>query len=39
MKVIVDTDLASAFAKANRIDLLLKLFHQKEPVITPEIYK
>jgi len=39
MKVIIDTDLASAFAKANRLDLILRLFQKKEPVITPEIYK
>jgi len=39
MKVVVDTDLASAFAKANHLDLILKLFRKKEPVITPEIYK
>lgn len=39
MKVFIDTDLASAFAKANRLDLILKLFQNKEPVITPEIYK
>ncbi len=39
MKVIIDTDIASAFAKVDRLDLILRLFHKKEPVITPEIYK
>ena len=31
--------IASAFAKANCLDLILRLFKKKEPVITPEIYK
>ena len=38
MKVIVDTDLASYFAKSGSFDLLLKLFTKNELIITPEIY-
>lgn len=39
MKVIVDTDIASAFAKVNKLDLLIQLFSGKEVVITTEIYQ
>ena len=39
MKVIIDTDIASAFAKTERLQLLKQLFGKSEPIITPEIYK
>ena len=39
MKVIVDTDIASAFAKINKLDLLIQLFQGREVVITTEIYQ
>jgi predicted nucleic acid-binding protein len=39
MKVIADADISSAFAKVNRLDLLVHLFENMEVVITSEIYQ
>jgi len=39
MKIIIDTDIASAFAKTERLKLLHKLFSHWDVVITPEIYQ
>jgi predicted nucleic acid-binding protein len=37
--VIVDTDIASAFAKIKRLDLLLRLFSNHSIFITPRIFE
>ena len=37
--IILDTDMVSAFAKINRLELLKKLFSKHHIVITPEIYE
>ncbi len=39
MAVIFDTDVISAFAKINALDLLKKLFSEHDVFITPEIYE
>ncbi len=39
MAVIFDTDILSAFAKINALDLLKKLFSKHDVFITPEIYE
>ena len=37
--IILDTDMASAFAKIKRLELLKRLFSKHRIVITPEIYE
>jgi len=37
--VIIDTDMVSAFAKIERLDLLKKLFSKHKVVITPRIHE
>ena len=37
--IILDTDMASAFAKIKRLELLKRLFSKHHVVITPEIYE
>lgn len=39
MAVIFDTDILSAFAKIDALDLLKKLFSKHDVFITPEIYE
>ncbi|MDP3104765.1 MAG: hypothetical protein Q8M95_09180 [Candidatus Methanoperedens sp.] len=39
MAIIFDTDILSAFAKINALDLLKKLFSKHDVFITPEIYE
>jgi len=37
--IILDADMASAFAKIKRLELLKRLFSKHRIVITPEIYE
>lgn len=37
--IILDTDIASAFAKIKRLELLMKLFSKHRIVVTPKIYE
>jgi predicted nucleic acid-binding protein len=37
--IILDTDVASVFAKIKRLELLKRLFSKHRIVITPEIYE
>ena len=37
--IILDTDIASAFAKIKRLELLMKLFLKHRIVVTPKIYE
>ena len=37
--IILDTDIASAFAKIKRLDLLMKLFSKHRIGLTPKIYE
>ena len=37
--IIIDADMASAFAKIKRLELLKGLFSKHRIVITPEIYE
>ncbi|OPX76920.1 MAG: hypothetical protein A4E44_00244 [Methanosaeta sp. PtaB.Bin018] len=37
--IILDTDIASAFAKINQLELLSKLLHRYSVFITPRIYE
>lgn len=39
MKIVIDTDMSSAFAKTGHLELLFKLFQDEEIVITPQIYQ
>jgi len=39
VKIILDTDIASVFAKVERIDLLSQLFGKRELCITPRVYE
>lgn len=39
MKIVLDTDIASVFAKVEKIDLLSQLFGKRELCITPKVYE
>jgi len=39
VKIVLDTDIASVFAKVGKIDLLSQLFGKRELSVTPKVYE
>jgi len=39
VKIVLDTDIVSVFAKVGKIDLLSQLFGKRELCITPRVYR
>ncbi len=39
MDVVIDTDVLSAFAKINKLELLQRLFPKSAIILAPNVYK